>query len=103
MLFWPSVVRYEWFLNQKAKTTRFLNFPSSAPDFGLFTYLTNKWLLASMSIHMIDEVGLCPKGLVAIFALERPRAFVNQSMPLKPSINNTSSEGEVGLMKGDWQ
>ena len=82
MLFWPSVVRYEWFLNQKAKTTRFLNFPSSAPDFGLFTYLTNKWLLASMSIHMIDEVGLCPKGLVAIFALERPRAFVYQSMPL---------------------
>ena len=103
MLFWPSVVRYEWFLNQKAKTTRFLNFPSSAPDFGLFTYLTNKWLLASMSIHMIDEVGLCPKGLVAIFALERPRAFVNQSMPLKPSINNPSSEGEGGLMKGDWQ
>ena len=48
---------------------------------------------------MIDEVGLCPKGLVAIFALERPRAFVNQSVPLKPSINNTSIEGEGGKTK----
>ena len=82
MLTWPCVVRYEWFLNQKAKTTRFPNFRGSAPDFGLFTYLANEWLLASMSVHMIDEVGLCPKGLVAIFALERPRAFVNQSMPM---------------------
>ena len=86
----------------KPKTARSPHFSGPAQNFGivisgLFTYLANKWLLASMSIHMIDEVGLCPKGLVAIFALERPRAFVNQSMPLKPSINNTSSEGEGGL------
>ena len=97
MLTWPRGLRYERFLNQKAKTTRLPNFRGSAPDFGLFNYLANEWLLASMSVHMIDEVSLCPKGLVAIFALERPRAFVNQSMPLKPSINDTSSEGEGGL------
>ena len=64
------------------KNAQIVLFSFSAPDFGLFNYLANEWLLASMSVHMIDEVSLCPKGLVTIFALERPRAFVNQSMPL---------------------